>query len=142
MKYFLFLCQGQKPNFLRIFGQSFSVLDGDKLKEKTNLKIYSCSKKVFWNFDKKTQDNESVMWLVWNHLFKWTYSETRESEPLCILRKRTCRCVLRRDTTLLFFFFVNIKAIYSINSMPTLHNLKTVLKTIYSNIPLKRDQIF
>lgn len=45
-----------------------SVIGGDILKEKADLKVYVCSKKVFQKSDKRTQDNASVMWLVWNEL--------------------------------------------------------------------------
>lgn len=50
-----------KTELLKSFEQCASVIDGDILKGKANLKVHACSKKVFQNSDKKTQDNTSII---------------------------------------------------------------------------------
>lgn len=114
MKHFLPQCQGKKLNSLRILNRASQYCRWREiLNEKANLKVDACSKRVFQNSDKKTQDNGSIMWLVWNELFKWIYLETNESEFfLCFLKIKTWRHILGNTyylgTEVLFCFVLFI----------------------------------
>lgn len=146
MKHFLPQCQGKKLNSLRILNRASQYCRWREiLNEKANLKVHACSKRVFQNSDKKTQDNGSIMWLVWNELFKWIYLETNESEFfLCFLKIKTWRHILGNTyylgTEVLFCFvlfclFCEWKAIYCTN-MPIFYDWKVLKLYLTINISI------
>lgn len=117
----------EKTELLKNFWTELhSVIHGDIGKKKANLKVHECSKNVFQNSDKKTQDNASRVSLVWNELLEWIYFKTNESELLLCFLKTKCggtylgTRIIWGDKSCIVFFPLWMWKQYSARSMPVL----------------------
>lgn len=72
--------RGKKMNSLRIFEQSFTVLQMEIFWKKKQSWNYMHVPRKSFKTDKKTLDNASIMWLVWNELLnESTWKQTNQS---------------------------------------------------------------
>ena len=85
MKHSLPQCQGKKKmNSLRIFEQSFTVLQMEIFWKKKQSWNYMHVPRKSFKTDKKTQDNASIMWPVWNELLNESTWKQMNQSSSCV----------------------------------------------------------